>query len=150
MVNTISRDRKYVVIGRGKSSWHSDFIEGGNKSSSSGGTLEGYLKEASDGTPIYDAIESDYATFAKWIYSGPMIDVFLEPGQISKFNEQQTKTLLGMLPALKGGFDTLAVMALADISSLDYVAVDVYLTMLRERVSGVKFGTVQGGKVIWE
>ena len=143
-----TRDRKFVIIGRGKCGWHSDFIEGGNKCSSSGGTLEGYLSEAGDGTPVYDASEADYDAFASWVFKGPMIDVFLEPGTINKFGDH--KALLGMLPGLKGGFDTLAVMALADISSLDYVAADVYLTMLREKVPNVRFGVVQDEQVVWE
>jgi hypothetical protein len=144
------RDRKFIIIGRGQAGWHADLIEDGNKCSSSGGSLEGYLEEAADGTPVYDAKDADGATFVSWVFKGPMIDVFLEPGQISKFGDTDKKTLLGMLPALKGGFDTLATMALAGISSLDYVAVDVYLAMLRETVPNVKFGVVQNKQVVWE
>jgi hypothetical protein len=138
------------IIGRGRCGWHSDGIydEEGNTVSSSGGTLEKYVAEARDGTPVYDASDADLNSFAKLVISGPILKVDLEPGTIQKFGDK--KAMLGMLPALEGGFKTLAVMCLSDLASMDYIATDVYLTMLREQVSGVRFGTVQGGKVVWE
>ena len=139
---------QYTLIGRGKNGWHSDGLSDGNKCSSSGGTLEHYLAEAQDGTPIYDADEAEDSAFIDFIFRGPMVDPTLPSGQVSHFGEH--KALLGMLPGLKGGFASLGVMALADIASLDFVAVDVYVTMLRERVPGVKIGQVVNHQVEWE
>ena len=55
-----------------------------------------------------------------------------------------------MLPGLQDGFKTLATMALAGLSSLDFVATDVYLQVLREQVPGAKIGKVVQGKIVWE
>ena len=137
------------VIGRGWYGWHTDGLDNGNRCSSSGGSLENYLKEAKNGTPVYDASETGN-DFANFIVRGPMIDPCLPSGQISKFDAELKASLLGMLPGLEDGFQDLAVMAMADITSLDYVAIDVWLTMLRERVSGVKFGKIHNGQVEWE
>lgn len=139
---------KHVIIGRGKYGWHSNGTSNGNKCSSSGGNLEYYLSEAENGTYIYDAMDADLESFTNFVYSGPMVDPTLEPGTVNKFND--TKTLIGMLPGLEGGFRSLATLALGDITSLDYVAPDVYMCMLKEQVTGVKVGKVYDGKVVWE
>jgi len=139
---------KHILIGRGKVDWHSKGISNGNWCSSSGGTLESYLKEADDGTRIYDAKEADYDSFASFVIKGPMVDPTLEPGQVSRFNEK--KTILGMLPGLGGDFKTLGMMALADVCSLDFVAPDVYVQMLQEKVPGVKFGKVINHQIVWD
>lgn len=141
---------QHRLIGRGKNGWHSDGLSDGNNCSSSGGTLEGYLKEAEDGTPVYDAYEADMGSFVQFIMNSPIADPSLGPGEINKFDSKDKACLLGMLPGLEGSFKSLAVMTLADIGSMDLVAVDVYLTMLREKVPGVKIGQVQSGQVVWE
>lgn len=141
---------KILIIGRGKNGWYADGHERGNKCSSSGGSLENYLKEAEDGTCIYDAEDADYRTFADWVLKGPMLNTLLLPHEIDSFKDNDKKTLFGMLPALEGAFKGLAVIALTDLGSLDYVGLDVYLTGMRARVKGVKFGKVLNHKVVWE
>lgn len=151
-------NQKTVLIGRGKAGWHSTSVgetspEGDRYTttgSSSGGTLETYLKEAPEGCPIYDASECDYATFSSWVFKGPMVKATLGKGEVSRFSKEGKETLLGMLPGLSGGFDTLAVLALSDLSSLDYVSVDVYLQLLQERCPRVKVGKVYGGQIVWD
>ena len=147
-----------VLIGRGMAGWHADSVgetppEGErytSTGSSSGGTLETYLKEAPAGTPIYDASECDFDTFAHFVMKGPMVRGTLGKGEVSRFTKEDKECLLGMLPGLSGGFDTLAVLALNDLSSLDYVSVDVYLQLLQEKCPGVKVGKVYGGQVVWD
>ena len=141
----------HIIIGRGKQGWHSDGLSNGNKCSSSGGTLENYLKEAEDGTIVYDAMEADDKAFIDWVFKGPMFNPTLAPHEIDSFERDgNKKTLLGMLPALEGAFKGLAVMALADLRSFDFVGRDVYLTAFREKVPGVKFGKVVNHEVVWE
>lgn len=139
-----------IIIGRGKAGWHASGICNGNRCSSSGGTLEGYAKDAKTGTPVYDADKADTDAFTSLVISGPMVDPTLEPGTVKRFGEDEKRAMLGMLPGLGGAFATLATLAMADVSSLDYVATDVYLAMLRERVPGVRFGRVERGSVVWE
>lgn|SRR5574337_180447 len=141
---------QHVLIGRGKVGWHSDGLSHGNKCSSSGGTLEGYLSEAQDGTLIYDALEADQGAYVDFVIKGPMVDPTLPEGAISKFGSQDKAALLGMLPALSGAFIPVAVLALADIGSMDFVAPDVYVQMLREKVPGAKVGKVHNHQVVWE
>lgn len=136
------------VIGRGKRGWHASGLSHGNKCSSSGGTLEGYLQEAEDGTPIYDADQAEMGAFAAFVINGPIDDPTLAPGEVKSFGE--TKALARMAPALGGGFRAIAAGALAGITSLDMVATDVYLAMLKERVPGVRFGTVRNHVAVWE
>ena len=138
----------HLLIGRGMCGWHSNGLSDGNKCSSSGGTLEHYLNEAVDGTLIYDAKEADTRAFTSFVMSGPMVDPTLPAGQISRFGEH--KALLGMLPGLQGEFKTLGIMTLAEISSLDYVATDVFMTMLRELVPEVKVGKVVNHHIVWD
>jgi hypothetical protein len=151
---------KAVLIGRGKNGWHCAYVGekeplqcGGfsqTTSSGSGGSLENYASSAPDGTPVYDADSAEVGSFAHLVIAGPMVDVRLQPGQVKKFGQDDKRTLLGMLPQLQGAFNTIGCLAMADLSSLDYVAVDVYLAILKENVPGVRFGTVKGGKVEWE
>jgi hypothetical protein len=136
------------LIGRGKSGWHAHGLSDGNKCSSTGGTLEGYLAEAEDGTPIYDAEQAEMGAFSRFVITGPLEDCSLAPGEVKKFSEH--KTLAMMVPAMGGVFKTIAAHALAGISSMDYVSTEVWLAMLKERVSGVKFGTVRNHAVVWE
>ncbi len=141
---------RHVLIGRGKNGWHADMVGDDSTASSSGGTLEGYLREAPDGTPIYDADQAEYGAFASMVVGGPMVDGRLGKGEIKRFSENDKRVLFGMLPALQGEFQTIGVLAMADISSLDYVSVDVYLQMLREKVPGVRFGHVYNHQAVWE
>ena len=89
-------------------------------------------------------------TFADWVYTGPMLNLNLQPHEIDHFGDKEMKTLLGMLPGLQDGFKHIAAIGMADIRSFDNVGLDVYLNMLRERVPGVKFGVVKNHKVEWE
>ena len=141
--------KQYVLIGRGKNGWHADgMYDKDSTFSSTGGTLDGYISEAPEGCPVYDCEESDYDAFAKLVIGGPMHQAGLPPGTIDSFGKR--KALLGMLPGLQDGFKTLATMALAGLSSLDFVATDVYLQLLRGQVPGVKIGKVVQGKIVWE
>lgn len=141
---------KHMLIGRGQNGWHSDGLSNGNKCSSSGGSLESYLKEADDGTPIYDAKDADIGDFIDWVYKGPMPNPSLDPDQIDSFRKGDQQTLLGMLPALGGAFKAIGVMALSEISSMDFVGINVYLQGLREKVRGVKIGKVQNHQIVWD
>jgi hypothetical protein len=149
---------KIVLIGRGNVGWHATTV--GEPSphgaaytatgSSSGGSLQDYLKEAPEGTPIYDAEEADINAFTDFVVRGPMVKASLDKGEIHRFSQADKECLLGMLPALGGEFQAIGVLAMAGISSLDYVAVDVYIQMLREKVPGVKVGKVVKSAVEWE
>ena len=144
----------WKIIGRGKAGWHADGLSDGNKVSGSGGTLEGYAAESADGTVVYDAEESDVGSFTVWVVNGPMVDVSLPTGTISRFGDH--KTLAAMLPALGGAYQTLGIMALMQkdceckLGSFDMLALDVYLPLFKEAVKGVKWGTVQNGAVVWD
>jgi len=137
-----------LIIGRGLNGWHATGLEGKNRCSSSGGTLEGYLAQAADDTPIYDAAKANVGDFASFVCNGPMADCTLPAGEVNRFGAG--KSLAAMAPHLGGGFRAIAAGALAGITSLDFVATDVYLALLRERVPGVKFGVVKDHKVEWE
>jgi hypothetical protein len=145
------------IIGRGLAGWHASGVEEGNRVSSSGGSLEGYVAEALDGTPIYDAEDADAGAFVHFTMAGPMDDVTLPQGKVKLFKERAK--LAAMLPALGGGFQTIGMMGLArepgegkyeGLGSIDSVATDVWLQMLRRHVPGVRFGHVDGGRVLWE
>ena len=139
----------YGIVGRGKAGWHALGMSGPHEVSSSGGTCEGYASDSPDGTLVYDAEEADYSAFVKLVCGGPIVRPNLMPHEVQRFGAADKATLFGMLPALKGGFATIAAIAATDLSSLDYVGVGVYEALLRE-VPGVRFGRVQSGKVVWE
>ncbi len=136
------------LIGRGLVGWHAEGIGRYGRFSSTGGSLEDYLKQASDGTLIYDASEADSDAFIDFVFKGPMSDCTLNPGEYHKF--QDMEALKRMVVNLKGGFQFLGAMALAGFSSMDTVATDIYLALLREKVPGVKIGTVKNHQVEWE
>lgn len=141
---------RILIIGRGKMGWHADGMSNsGNRCSSSGGSLDSYLTQAQDGTWIYDAEDANHCAFATWVISGPMLDPRLDPHEIDHFNSGDKKTLLGLLPGLGGDFRKLGVMALSDLSSFDFVGLDVYLAGLRE-IPGIKIGRVYNHQVEWE
>ncbi len=138
---------QHKLIGRGQVDWHSDGVESGNKCSSSGGSLEHYLSEAEDGTPIYDASEADLAAFCELVIGGPMVQTDLPPGTVSKFGEKAA--MARMLPGLGGEFATIAKAFLIGMTSLDYVATDIYLGMLRQ-IPGCKIGKVINHTIMWD
>lgn len=144
---------KIKMIGRGRNGWHASGISSlGHKFSSSGGTLEGYLADAQDETPIYDAEEADYASFASFTISGPMCDTFLEPGQIKRFDDNSKTSLARMLPGLEGAFKTIGANALRNdliLGSFDFIATDLYLHLLKAKVPGVKIGRVRNHRIVW-
>ena len=132
---------KWNIIGRGKAGWHAS---GGNEWSNvsiSGGTdpLK-YAQEADEGCLVYDADKADMNAFASEVIRGPMCDATLAPGTVVRFREREA--LARMAPALEGGFQTIALLALADYSSLDSIAPDLYVERLRAKVPGVRFGVV--------
>lgn len=133
-----------MIIGRGHAGWHAKFIERGNEVSSSGGTLEDYLKIAKDGTPIYDAEEANNLEFIHWVFNGPMVTVRLKPNEIQHKSFDCNPTLLGLMPASKHVFKS------DQITSCTFVGTEVFMTLLREKVSGVKTGKVFAGKVVWD
>jgi hypothetical protein len=141
-------DMKIALLGRGKRGWHASTVGENCEGSSSGGTLEGYLAECDDGVPVYDCDEADYSSFAALVCNGPMVKPSLPAGTIQKFGDM--KALAEMMPALGGGFKSIAATALAGLSSLDYIATDVYFALLKEKVPGAKTGTVQQGKIVWD
>ena len=152
-------DCNWSLIGREMNGWHASGLSSGNKCSSSGGNLESYLSEAKEGTSVYDASEANFEEFAKFVCNGPMCDVELPDGTIRRFGD--IETLCKMVPGMSGAFVPIAAQAIAEheqsgkkFSSLDFLSVDLYLALLRERVLGVKIGKVSiiNGlrKVVWE
>jgi len=150
------RRRIWKIIGRGLAGWHAAGIEEGNRVSSTGGTLEDYVSEAEEGAPVYDAEDADVGAFVHFTMAGPMDDVTLPPGKVKLFKDRAK--LAAMLPALGGGFKTIGMMGLArepgegkyeGLGSIDSVATDVWLEMLRRHVPGVRFGHVGSGRVQW-
>lgn len=150
---------RIALIGRGMNGWHTANVgepqptPGGNvyrsTGSSSGGSLQDYLREAPEGTPVYDASECDYATFSHWVIAGPMVDVRLSAGETSRVDK---RTMSGMMGegGLQGAFATVASLSLAGFNSLDYVSVDIYLALLKDRCPGVKVGKVVKGEIVWD
>lgn len=149
---------KPVLIGRGLAGWHTDnvgktfSVSGGATCSitgrSSGGTLEDYLAEAEDGVLVYDADAADVDAFSHLVITGPMVKANLPAGTLRKFGD--TATLKRMLGGLEGDFHTLGVATLEGITSLDSVAPDVWVQLLKERVPGVRVGKVVKHQVVWE
>lgn len=146
---------EWYVIGRGLAGWHAL----GLKVSSSGGDLDdrpwwaggiqaGYLSGAVEGCLVYDAAEADREAFTHLVLSGPMCDPELAPGTVNRFTDQTTAAR--MAPWLGGAFQQIAAAAQdPEYGGLDYVAVDVYRTLLA-KVPGIKLGTVRAGVVVWE
>lgn len=127
------------LIGRGLVGWHAAAVN----VTSSGGHLDpevwrtcghitpGYAQQAPDGTPVYDASEADADAFAHFVIAGPMVNPALQGDEVH-----------GIM-GFRGGADT-------EPRALDNVSVARYLRMLRERVPGVRFGTVRNGAVEWD
>jgi hypothetical protein len=98
---------------------------------------------------VYDADKADDDAFISLVFKGPMCKPGLPLGTVKRFSLEERNAAAAMLPGLSGGFADLAVMALAGLSSLDEVAVDVYEALLRT-VPGMKIGHVRNGSVEWE
>jgi hypothetical protein len=142
-MKTISPVKQYHLIGRGFAGWHAKGIDpSGHSFSSSRGSLEdytywtgeecyGYLSEACEGCHVYDAQHlegtSQDKDFASFIIRGPMVDPRLAGGEVSKFLHDSD-----------------------EIKSLDFVSPAQYVQLLKERVSGVKIGTVCNGAINWQ
>lgn len=145
----------WKIIGRGRVGWHADGVTAdGNKVSGSGGSLEGYLAESGEGVLVYDAKEANDGDFVAMVYAGPICDPTLKEGEVHKFGDKVA--LARMLPGLGGAFATIGVMALLEdgdnrIGSMDFVAPDLYMAMLKSKVKGIKLGkTNDKHQVVWE
>jgi hypothetical protein len=111
---------RILLIGRGWNGWHASGLTGsGNAFSSSGGTLEGYIAQSTEGCAVYDASEADETAFAHMVISGPMVSHTVTKDE--------------------------------GTGSFDYISVDSYMALLREKVPGIKIGYVTlAGCVRWE
>lgn len=138
-------DAPYKVIGRGKVGWHAQ----SESCSSSGGTFDGYVSKAEEGALVYDAEDADYGAFVKMTIAGPMLKLSLAAGQVQKFGELEREAMVRMAPGLGGSALTIAAMAVCGLTSLDFVALDIYEGLLRN-VPGMKVGHVRDGRVVWE
>src|SRR5690606_9929276 len=81
----------------------------------------------------------------------PLVDVDLEAGHIDRID---TKTARAMLPGLSGGFDTLALYAIAhegrpEPGPLDHVSLDGYIAWWVAR--GARLGRMDesGLRIVW-
>lgn len=140
-------------IGRGLAGWHASGIGEYGKVSGSGGTLAGYLEDATEGAYVYDARNTEANLFTRFVLSGPIDDATLPPGTVQRFEDREA--MAAMMPGLDGGFEAIAASVLRDdrpfgFGSVDYVAPDVYEALLREYIPGVRFGRVWDGAVTWE
>lgn len=149
-------EKGIVVIGRGKNGWHASGVGTSTPNStstfsSSGGSLEDYLAEARDGVLVYDAEGVEYSAWSDMVIRGPMLKVDLPQGQTDRFTAKQRETMARMMGpgGLQGDFQTLGKLALAGFSSLDFVAPDVYMALLRA-LPGIKLGKVQDHEIVWE
>jgi hypothetical protein len=118
----------------------------------SGGTLESYLPDAIEGALVYDAVATDYETYAKHIISGPLLSCELGPDDIDRFSDGDT--LARMAPGLSGAFRGIALHAMTTgCSSFDKVGIGIYERLLRE-IPGIRIGRVftecSEPRVVWE
>ena len=121
----------YYIIGRGHNGWHASGV---NVSISGSYTEQPPVHWRTEGAAVYDASESDVDAFIKWVLSAPMVNPALEPGQVNKFSGPRRE---------QGSYEY-------EYDPLDYVAVDIYLGLLRKYVPSVRFGTIVDGEVVWE
>lgn len=124
----------YQVIGRGFNGWHAE----GLGASSSGGALEYYLADATEGALVYDASEADYDAFSRFVITGPMLNLSLEPFETRPFDGHDSLIL-----------EASGLKELAALGGLDYAGIGLYETLLRQ-VPGLKVGWVNDGNVFWE
>jgi hypothetical protein len=138
-------DTKWTCLGRGLAGWHASARD----CSSSGGTLEGYVENAEENALVYDADEADEGAFIKHVLSGPMLSHSLHPDADDKFTDADRKAAARMMPALGGGFKTLAALSQSEsYSGLDRVGIGIYERLLLQ-IPGIKIGRVVTGRVVW-
>lgn len=155
-------EQPWEVIGLGQSGWHAETKN--VRSSSYDPTdrqLHEYAASAIDGAQVYDASKADYGTFANFVISGPICQVGLKE-ECEFFSPKQREAALAMCGpgGLSGGYDTLVLLEATQAANpekrysgfggFDYVSPRLYVSLLRKHVPGVRFGQVQGGKVVWE
>jgi len=133
-----------MIIGRGFNGWHAKFLEHGCEVSSSRGTLEEYLSMAQDGTPIYDAENANQKEFIDWVYSGPMVSLTLQPNQVDNGTKDKVTTLFGLMPSGD------KVVTSDTINGFTFIGVDAFMSLMKEKVSGIKTGKVIGGQILWD
>jgi hypothetical protein len=153
---------QWLIIGRGKNGWHASAVN----CSGSGGSLEpylwngeqrpGYAGEAPDGAVVYDASEAPFEAFVDLVCRGPILKC--DRSGCERFRDHAALARMLGPGGLEGGFQTIGQHVLREspkgyqgtgLSSVDYVGWDVYRPLL-ERLGGVRFGVVRGGKVVWE
>ena len=143
------REQKWKIIGRGKYGWHAET----GMSRGSGGTLEGYVKEAEPGSLVYDAMDADDEKFTHLVISGPMPNTDLGWDQVRRLPQEYRSAAASMLGpgGLSGDFAALAVACQdQEFSGLDYVGLGVFEALLRQ-VPGMRIGRVNdSGGVDWE
>lgn len=146
MTDSDKKEPGWREIGRGAGGWHANR----HNCSSTGGSLEGYLKDAEEGCLVYDGKGANLAKWVHLVVSGPMVGHNLPPGTVDRFSDKDREAARTMLPGLSGGFEKLALAAQhPKFTGLDQVALDVYEGLLRQ-VPGVRIGHVVGGQVVWE
>lgn len=122
----------YRVIGRGFNGWHAQAID----MSSSGGSLENYLKDAAEGALVYDAQDANYDAFVRHVIHGPMCDPALEPTQAKLSRDMwSANRITNADPA--GTFH-----------GFDYVGVGIFERLLR-KIPGMKVGNVVNREIVW-
>ena len=108
-------------------------------------------KDIPDGTPVIDnraAIDTDKGF--GWVFAGPMVDVNIPWGAVSKCPAPTPEMATG----LQGAFATLAGLHLAarqekaSAGPLDMVSVEEYVNGWRDH--GARIGRYQGGNIEWE
>jgi hypothetical protein len=163
----LTRTDVWTIIGRGKAGWWAERPG----CSGSGGTLEtingtrfdgrpfssaGYLADAAEGCHVFDADATDYSAYVNHVMSGPILSASLADNEVQTFGPDLQAAAARMMPGLSGGFEVLAADGIASTqstrrtySSLDRVGWGIFRGLL-EALGGVRFGTVRGGKVVWE
>lgn len=138
----------WKVIGRGRAGWHAS---AGN-TSSSGGSLEHYLKEGAEGALVYDAdhLEGLSASrYYQFVVNGPMPDSSLAPDEGQRFSDSTRERAARMIPGMSGAFEALASAAQDPAyTGLDRVGLNIYESLLR-KIPGIKIGHVRSGVVVW-
>lgn len=109
--------------------------------------LRPYLGELEQGGVVIDKRRLvSHPMFASWVIGDPMVDVELEPGETSRFSDQQT--MATMLPGLCGQYAMLALLSRnSEYTGLDYVDVGHYAALWSSR--GARVGVREGDAIIW-
>jgi len=140
------KDGNWKLIKRGRAGWSAQNEHG---VSSSGGSLEHYLGEATEGALVSDAEEADVAQFVQFVLNGPTPDPSLAPDAVRRLSDETRKAAERMLPGMSGAFASLAAAAQDPThTGLDSVGLGVYERELR-KIPGMKIGHVRDGVVVW-